>query len=35
MVIVIAVNSLGHAHPALVEAISDQAAKLVHVSNYF
>jgi acetylornithine/N-succinyldiaminopimelate aminotransferase len=31
----IAVNSLGHAHPALVEAISDQAAKLVHVSNYF
>jgi len=31
----IAVNSLGHAHPALVEAVSDQAAKLVHVSNYF
>jgi acetylornithine/N-succinyldiaminopimelate aminotransferase len=31
----IAVNSLGHAHPALVEAITDQAAKLVHVSNYF
>jgi len=31
----IAVNSLGHAHPALVEAIADQAAKLVHVSNYF
>ncbi|MFZ6993311.1 acetylornithine transaminase [Curtobacterium sp. RRHDQ66] len=31
----IAVNSLGHAHPVLVEAIADQAAKLVHVSNYF
>ena len=31
----IAVNSLGHAHPAFVAAIADQAAKLVHVSNYF
>ena len=31
----IAVNSLGHAHPTLVKAISDQAGKLVHVSNYF
>ncbi|MGU3412004.1 acetylornithine transaminase [Microbacterium sp. M1A1_1b] len=31
----IAVNSLGHAHPVLVDAIADQAAKLVHVSNYF
>ena len=31
----IAVNALGHAHPALVSAISEQAAKLVHVSNYF
>jgi acetylornithine/N-succinyldiaminopimelate aminotransferase len=31
----IAVNALGHAHPALVTAISDQAARLVHVSNYF
>ncbi|MEO6827999.1 MAG: acetylornithine transaminase [Microbacteriaceae bacterium] len=31
----IAVNSLGHAHPALVEAISRQAATLIHVSNYF
>ncbi len=31
----IAVNSLGHAHPAWVAAISDQAAKLAHVSNYF
>ena len=31
----IAVNALGHAHPALVEAIATQAGRLVHVSNYF
>jgi acetylornithine aminotransferase len=31
----IAVNSLGHAHPVFVEAISRQAATLSHVSNYF
>jgi acetylornithine/N-succinyldiaminopimelate aminotransferase len=31
----IAVNCLGHGHPALVKAVSDQAAKLCHVSNYF
>ncbi|GAA1987131.1 acetylornithine transaminase [Microbacterium pumilum] len=31
----IAVNSLGHAHPAFVEAIAGQAATLAHVSNYF
>jgi len=31
----IAVNALGHAHPALVEAVSSQVASLVHVSNYF
>jgi predicted acetylornithine/succinylornithine family transaminase len=31
----IAVCSLGHSHPALVKAIQDQAAKLLHVSNYF
>ncbi|GAB3604328.1 acetylornithine transaminase [Microbacterium aureliae] len=31
----IAVNSLGHAHPAFVEAITRQAATLAHVSNYF
>jgi acetylornithine aminotransferase len=31
----IAVNALGHAHPVLVDAVSTQAAKLVHVSNYF
>jgi acetylornithine/N-succinyldiaminopimelate aminotransferase len=31
----IAVNSLGHAHPVLVEAIARQAGSLIHVSNYF
>ncbi|MDT9594683.1 acetylornithine transaminase [Nocardioides zeae] len=31
----IAVNTLGHAHPALVRAVADQAAALVHVSNFF
>ena len=31
----IAVNSLGHAHPAFVEAVSRQAATLAHVSNFF
>ncbi len=31
----IAVNSLGHAHPVLVEAAGRQASMLVHVSNYF
>jgi acetylornithine/N-succinyldiaminopimelate aminotransferase len=31
----IAVNALGHAHPALVQAVKDQAEKLWHVSNVF
>ncbi|MBO4365289.1 MAG: aminotransferase class III-fold pyridoxal phosphate-dependent enzyme, partial [Eggerthellaceae bacterium] len=31
----IGVCSLGHCHPALVEAIQKQAAKLIHVSNYY
>lgn len=31
----IAVNSLGHNHPALVEALRDQAGKLWHVSNLY
>lgn len=31
----IAVNSLGHAHPRLVAAIADQAARLWHVSNLY
>lgn len=29
----IAVSSLGHAHPAIVEAVSAQVAKLAHTSN--
>lgn len=31
----IAVNSLGHNHPKLVKAISEQAAKLIHISNLY
>ena len=31
----LAVASLGHAHPAVVEAISQQAARLIHVSNLY
>ncbi|GLS29277.1 acetylornithine aminotransferase apoenzyme [Mesorhizobium albiziae] len=31
----IAVNSLGHGHPHLVAAITEQAAKLWHVSNLY
>ncbi len=31
----IAVNALGHAHPAFVDAVAAQAATLAHVSNYF
>jgi acetylornithine/N-succinyldiaminopimelate aminotransferase len=31
----IAVNTLGHAHPGLVEALTRQAHKLWHVSNLF
>ena len=31
----IGVNSLGHGHPGLVKAIAEQAARLIHVSNYF
>ncbi|WP_030808785.1 acetylornithine transaminase [Streptomyces sp. NRRL S-337] len=31
----IAVNALGHAHPAVVRAVSDQVATLGHVSNFF
>jgi len=29
----IAVNSIGHGHPKLVEAISNQAQKIIHISN--
>jgi acetylornithine aminotransferase len=31
----IAVNGLGHNHPVLVRALSEQAAKLIHTSNLF
>lgn len=31
----IAVNALGHAHPHLVKALTDQAAKIWHSSNLF
>jgi acetylornithine aminotransferase len=31
----IAVNSLGHAHPAVVEAVSGQVSTLGHISNLF
>jgi predicted acetylornithine/succinylornithine family transaminase len=31
----IAVNTLGHAHPAIQEAIVNQAGRLMHVSNLF
>ncbi|MEZ4296336.1 MAG: acetylornithine/succinylornithine family transaminase [Polyangiaceae bacterium] len=31
----VAVNALGHAHPVLTATIAEQAARLMHVSNYF
>ncbi len=31
----VAVNGLGHAHPKLVKAIAEQAAKLIHTSNIY
>ena len=31
----IAVNALGHAHPRVVDAITEQARRYIHVSNYF
>jgi acetylornithine/N-succinyldiaminopimelate aminotransferase len=31
----IAVNSVGHCHPLVVEAISQQAARLMHISNLY
>jgi len=31
----IAVNALGHAHPALVEAVTNQMGTLGHISNFF
>ncbi|MGH2841710.1 MAG: aminotransferase class III-fold pyridoxal phosphate-dependent enzyme, partial [Solirubrobacteraceae bacterium] len=31
----LAVSSLGHGHPAVVRAIADQSAQLIHVGNLF
>ncbi|MDN5789506.1 MAG: acetylornithine transaminase [Micrococcales bacterium] len=31
----IAVNALGHGHPALVQAVASQAETLIHISNFF
>ena len=31
----VAVNNLGHCHPAVVAALSRQAAELIHCSNYY
>jgi acetylornithine aminotransferase len=31
----VAVSGLGHAHPAVTEAIARQAAKLIHASNWY
>lgn len=31
----IAVNALGHGHPALVAAVREQAERMIHVSNFF
>lgn len=35
MVSGVAVNALGHAHPAVVAAVTDQIGRLGHVSNFF
>jgi acetylornithine aminotransferase/acetylornithine/N-succinyldiaminopimelate aminotransferase len=31
----IAVSSLGHAHPAITEALVEQSRRLIHISNYY
>ncbi len=31
----IAVNTLGHGHPALLEAIAKQSSQIMHISNFF
>jgi acetylornithine/succinyldiaminopimelate/putrescine aminotransferase len=31
----IAVNALGHSHPRIIGAITEQAQKYIHLSNYF
>jgi acetylornithine aminotransferase/acetylornithine/N-succinyldiaminopimelate aminotransferase len=31
----IAVSALGHAHPAITEALNEQSRKLIHISNFY
>lgn len=31
----VAVNCLGHCHPVIVNAITEQSSKLIHISNYY
>jgi acetylornithine/N-succinyldiaminopimelate aminotransferase len=31
----VAVNCLGHCHPAIVNAIKEQSSNLIHISNYY
>jgi len=31
----VAVNCLGHSHPAIIDAITSQSSKLIHSSNYY
>ncbi|OGO78662.1 MAG: acetylornithine aminotransferase [Clostridiales bacterium GWB2_37_7] len=31
----VAVNCLGHSHPAIVNALYEQSKKLIHISNYY
>lgn len=35
MVAGIAVNNLGYGHPAVLQAIQEQAAQLIHISNFY
>lgn len=31
----VAVNCLGHSHPAIIKAITEQSSQLIHISNYY
>lgn len=31
----VATNCLGHSHPAIIKAITEQSSKLMHISNYY
>lgn len=31
----VAVNCLGHSHPAIINALTEQSKKLIHISNYY